>query len=172
MAEVLAVAADESPLVFRHFRVVDRLWEWRVPGRVPYNSEIRSVRSRLRVTGYRVKKTRNSNKLTEMHLAGHRVRLDSNLLRVRLHMSSVHGIYQRDPVNWITRTCRPRGSTSQYCTQMMCDFVCCGVLRRGKCSFGEMKPVLRGVPGISGMARNQHVRYRFRVVAQSVLKFR
>lgn len=34
-----------------------------------------------------------------------------------------------------------------------------------------MKPVLRGVPGISGMARNQHVRYRFRVVAQSVLKF-
>ena len=43
---------------------------------------------------------------------------------------------------------------------------------KGKCSFGEMKPVLRGVPGISGMARNQHVRYRFRVVAQSVLKFR
>ena len=113
-----------------------------------------------------------NQKLTEMHMAGHRVRLDSNLLRVRLHMSSVHGIYQRDPVNWITRTCRPRGSTSQYCTQMMCDFVCCGVLRRGKCSFGEMKPVLRGVPGISGMARNQHVRYRFRVVAQSVLKFR
>ena len=86
-----------------------------------------------------------NQKLTEMHMAGHRVRLDSNLLRVRLHMSSVHGIYQRDPVNWITRTCRPRGSTSQYCTQMMCDFVCCGVLRRGKCSFGEMKPVLRGV---------------------------
>ena len=113
-----------------------------------------------------------NQKLTEMHMAGHRVRLDSNLLRVRLHMSSVHGIYQRDPVNWITRTCRPRGSTSQYCTQMMCDFVCCGVLRRGKCSFGEMKPVLRGVLGISGMARNQHVRYRFRVVAQSVLKFR
>ena len=171
MAEVLAVAADESPLVFRHFRVVDRLWEWRVPGRVPYNSEIRSVRSRFWFTGFRLKNPVNQ-KLTEMHMAGHRVRLDSNLLRVRLHMSSVHGIYQRDPVNWITRTCRPRGSTSQYCTQMMCDFVWCGVLRRGKCSFGEMKPVLRGVPGISGMARNQHVRYRFRVVAQSVLKFR
>ena len=145
MAEVLAVAADESPLVFRHFRVVDRLWEWRVPGRVPYNSEIRSVRSRENPV---------NQKLTEMHMAGHRVRLDSNLLRVRLHMSSVHGIYQRDPVNWITRTCRPRGSTSQYCTQMMCDFVCCGVLRRGKCSFGEMKPVLRGVPGIPGMAES------------------
>ena len=43
-----------------------------------------------------------NQKLTEMHMAGHRVRLDSNLLRVRLHMSSVHGIYQRDPVNWIT----------------------------------------------------------------------
>ena len=38
-----------------------------------------------------------NQKLTEMHMAGHRVRLDSNLLRVRLHMSSVHGIYQRDP---------------------------------------------------------------------------
>lgn len=54
MAEVLAVAADESPLVFRHFRVVDRLWEWRVPGRVPYNSEIRSVRSRFWFTGFRL----------------------------------------------------------------------------------------------------------------------
>lgn len=170
MAEVLAVAADESPLVFRHFRVVDWLWEWRVPGACPTTRKYRSVRSRFWFTGFRLKI--REQKLTEMHMAGHRVRLDSNLLRVRLHMSSVHGIYQRDPVNWITRTCRPRGSTSQYCTQMMCDFVCCGVLRRGKCSFGEMKPVLRGVPGISGMARNQHVRYRFRVVAQSVLKFR
>ena len=55
MAEVLAVAADESPLVFRHFRVVDRLWEWRVPGRVPYNSEIRSVWSRFWFTGFRLK---------------------------------------------------------------------------------------------------------------------
>lgn len=55
MAEVLAVAADESPLVFRYFRVVDRLWEWRVPGRVPYNSEIRSVRSRFWFTGFRLK---------------------------------------------------------------------------------------------------------------------
>lgn len=171
MAEVLAVAADESPLVFRHFRVVDRLWEWRVPGACPTTRKYARYGAGFWVHGISAENPVNQ-KLTEMHMAGHRVRLDSNLLRVRLHMSSVHGIYQRDPVNWITRTCRPRGSTSQYCTQMMCDFVCCGVLRRGKCSFGEMKPVLRGVPGISGMARNQHVRYRFRVVAQSVLKFR
>lgn len=171
MAEVLAVAADESPLVFRHFRVVDRLWEWRVPGARALQLGNTLGTEPFLVHGISAENPVNQ-KLTEMHMAGHRVRLDSNLLRVRLHMSSVHGIYQRDPVNWITRTCRPRGSTSQYCTQMMCDFVCCGVLRRGKCSFGEMKPVLRGVPGISGMARNQHVRYRFRVVAQSVLKFR